>query len=192
MDFGVRIRSRELSARFAASIPDFERPEGSASGFLALVITPLFLFTWVLCGFCEPPADMSPYAGPSGKARVAPVTVGALKVNAVVADTHTGKVKGFLGWERVSEDEGMLLDFGIESSYSIHMQGMKFPIDAIWADSRGVVNAVYHDIKPNSGLIYPALSPSRYCLEVKAGMAKQAGVKIGDKMEFGMPRAVGK
>jgi uncharacterized protein len=161
-------------------------------GFLAACLVILFVWAAPPSGLCEPPADMSPYAGPSGKARIVPVSLGKHTVKAVVADTRAGNMKGFLGWESVSDDEGMLLDFGIEGSYSIHMQGMNFPIDAIWADNRAVVNAVYHDIKPNSGLIYPALSPSRYCLEIKAGAAKKAGIKVGDKLEFGIPTALEK
>lgn len=160
--------------------------------FLLVSLVMLFVWAGALSGLCEQPADMSPYADSGGKIRIAPVTVGNLKIRAVAAHTEKGLRKGFLGWERVSDDEGMLLDFVIESSYSIHMQGMKFPIDAIWADKLGVVNAVYHDIKPNSGVNYPSLSPSRFCLELKAGSAKKSGLRVGDKLEIGIPTVIGK
>ncbi len=90
-----------------------------------------------------------------------------------------------MGWETITEDQGMLLDFISEDEYAIHMQGMKFPIDSIWIDGNNEIKLVYSSIQPNSGQVYPAPVPVRYCLEVKAGLCQKYGIKAGQKVRFG-------
>ncbi len=113
------------------------------------------------------------------------VTLGGRTIVADVANTDRSRREGLLGWASITQDRGMLLDFGLERTYAIHMQGMKFPIDALWVDSAGEIKLIYHDIQPNSGVIYHSLFPSAYCLEIKAGFCKQYGIKIGQKIHFG-------
>ena len=113
------------------------------------------------------------------------LTLGTATIAAVVANTEATRISGLLGWSSISDREGMLLDFGIARTYAIHMQGMKFPIDAVWIDSADKIVVIYHSIQPNSGLIYSSLVPAAFCLELKAGFCKQFGVKEGQRVRFG-------
>ena len=79
----------------------------------------------------------------------------------------------------------MLLDFIRPGLFAIHMQGMKFPIDALWIDSNGVIKLIYADIQPDSGSRYPSMLPVRYCLEVHVGFCKKHGIKEGQKVVLG-------
>ncbi|MGO9569205.1 MAG: DUF192 domain-containing protein, partial [Desulfomonilaceae bacterium] len=106
---------------------------------------------------------------PNPQPRTISITLGNQTISAVVADTDASRREGLLGWGHITEETGMLLDFAMEGQYAIHMQGMKFPIDAVWIDANGLIKLIYDDITPNSGLIYPSMFPSRYCLEIKAG-----------------------
>ncbi len=112
------------------------------------------------------------------------LTLGEKTIRAVVADQEKTLLEGLLGWDRITDEEGMLLDFGRSGQYAIHMQGMKFPIDALWIDASGVVKLIYERIQPNSGRIYPSVYSCRYCLEIQAGFCKRYGVKEGDKIRF--------
>lgn len=125
---------------------------------------------------------------PNPEPRTNSITLGNQTIHAVVAATDASRREGLLGWDKITEDTGMLLDFAMEGQYAIHMQGMKFPIDAVWIDSKGVIKLVYDDIAPNSGLIYPSMFPCRYCLEIKAGFCKKYGIKIGQEVLFGAPK----
>ncbi len=116
--------------------------------------------------------------------RSVPIKLGNKTVNAVVADSHQLRVQGLLGWASINEDAGMLLDFIVPGNYAIHMQGMKFPIDAIWIDSNGAIKLVYDEIPPDSGKVYPSLFSCRYCLEVQAGLCKKYGIKSGQNIAF--------
>ena len=117
--------------------------------------------------------------------RTISVTLGNQTIRAVVADTDASRREGLLGWSQITEERGMLLDFAMERQYAIHMQGMKFAIDAVWIDAKGLIKLVYEDITPNSGLIYPSMFPCRYCLEIKSGFCKKYGIKIGQTVQFG-------
>lgn len=125
--------------------------------------------------------------GHSESMRTVPITAGNKTLRAVIADTAPARIKGLLGWASIRDDTGMLLDFGTEGEYAIHMQGMRFPIDALWIDSTGAIKLIYEDIRPNSGTTYPSMSACRYCLEINAGFCKRYGVKIGQSVRFGVP-----
>lgn len=132
-----------------------------------------------------PPATQ-PYVGPDPKVRTVTVTVGGKTVLTVIADTDLARTRGLLDWVRIADDSGMILDFGAERQAAIHMQGMKFPIDAVWIDRNGVITMTYESIQPNSGTVYPSIFPSRFCLELNAGFCKRYGVTIGQKVAFGV------
>lgn len=117
--------------------------------------------------------------------RTISVTLGNQTIHAVVAENDASRRQGLLGWSQITEERGMLLDFAMEGQYAIHMQGMNFPIDAVWIDANGLIKLTYEGIIPNSGLIYPSMFPCRYCLEIKSGFCKKYGIKIGQTVQFG-------
>ncbi|MGC8907917.1 MAG: DUF192 domain-containing protein [Desulfomonilaceae bacterium] len=129
------------------------------------------------------PEGQSTGQHPSNERRVS-ITLGGKTIHAVVADQEKTLLEGLLGWDRITDEEGMLLDFGRSGQYAIHMQGMKFPIDALWIDASGVVKLIYEQIQPNSGRIYPSVYSCRYCLEIQSGFCKRYGVKEGDKIRL--------
>ncbi|MGC8604751.1 MAG: DUF192 domain-containing protein [Desulfomonilaceae bacterium] len=124
--------------------------------------------------------NMRPLTSPT-----VPVTVGGKTITATLANTDTSRAQGLLGWDQIVESQGMLLDFIRPGVFAIHMQGMKFPIDALWIDSNGVIKLIYSRIQPNSGIVYPSLFEVRYCLEIAPGFCKKHGVKEGQKVTFG-------
>jgi len=142
-------------------------------------------------------ADRGPLAQPTKpdegsasnrpKSPMATVSFGGKTVSAVVANTDNTRRQGLLGWTAITDDEGMLLDFGLEGQHAIHMQGMKFAIDAIWIDAKGEVRLVYENLAPNSGMVFPSMFPVMYCLEVKAGFCSRYKVKSGQKVNFSGP-----
>ena len=117
------------------------------------------------------------------------LTLGTATIEAVVANTDESKISGLLGWSTISDQEGMLLDFGADGTHAIHMQGMKFPIDAVWINSAEEITLIYESIQPNSGLVYPSMVPAAFCLELRAGFCKKFGVRVGQKVLFGAGKA---
>jgi uncharacterized membrane protein (UPF0127 family) len=140
----------------------------------------------------EPDNHTEGYMGPDRDVRTVPITLGGKKMQAVIADTERARVKGLLEWERIGEETGMLLDFGTDGQNAIHMQGMKFPIDALWIDGTGVIKLIYPEIMPDTGRLYPSMFPCRYCLEIKSGFCRKYGIKMGQNVRFGVPTGRGR
>ncbi len=144
--------------------------------FAAFLLGIVISFCWI--------AILSAQETTGEKMQKVPVIVGGKTIRAVLANTTQSRILGLLGWNSIDEETGMLLDFIVDVDSAIHMQGMKFPIDAIWVDSKGEIRLIYQEIQPDKGLAYPSMVPCRYCLEVKAGFCKKYGVQIGQKIRF--------
>ncbi|MBI5251961.1 MAG: DUF192 domain-containing protein [Desulfomonile tiedjei] len=142
----------------------------------AVLVGIVFSLCWSL--------PLSALENPGGKMQTVSVTLGAKTIRATLANTPQSRIQGLLGWTSIDEDSGMLLDFIADTNSAVHMQGMKFPIDAIWVDSKDEIKVIYREIQPDKGLVYPSMVPCRYCLEVKAGFCKKYGVQIGQKVRF--------
>lgn len=137
--------------------------------------------------FAGQPATTAEQMPKTARMATVPMTLGGKTIQASVADTDFLLRRGLLSHETITDDEGMLLLFPIPGEFAIHMEGMKFPIDAIWIDDKDEIKLVYESIPPNSGVTYPSLFRCKYCLEVKAGFCRRFGIKAGQTVKFGMP-----
>lgn len=86
----------------------------------------------------------------------------------------------------IPKNNGMLFFLNKDSRQGIWMLNMKFSIDILWLDKNGTVN----DIKTNAERCtsifncethYPS-KESRYILELKAGVSKENGIKVGSRI----------
>jgi uncharacterized membrane protein (UPF0127 family) len=101
--------------------------------------------------------------------------------NCSVADNPLTRMKGLLGRETLNVDEGLL----IVPCSSIHMFGMKFPLDVIFLTRENVVTDFVENIAP--GKIYTAKrhhGKAHSALEVAAGTVAQKGLQRGDQLEI--------
>lgn len=98
-----------------------------------------------------------------------------------VARTHKDKGKGLLGTSGV---KGALW---LEGTSSVHMVGMRYPIDAAVLDEDGGVLAVA-TLRPWTGLTRPRLR-GRAVVESAAGTMERWGVRVGSRLSVGEPRA---
>ncbi len=105
-------------------------------------------------------------------------------VVAEIADTDQLRVTGLLSKKELKENQAMLLDFIRTGYYAIHMNGMAFPIDAIWMDETGKILTIYRNIQPDSPQVFPSVEQARYCLEAPAGSAARLGMEKGERLTF--------
>jgi uncharacterized membrane protein (UPF0127 family) len=107
-------------------------------------------------------------------------------IRAEVAATHHARKNGLSGRQSLGAREGMLFLFPFADRHPFWMIDMQFPIDIIWIRDRTVVDIAANVPPPIPGtavadlpLYFPRL-PADKVLEIPAGAAKQAGIKIGD------------
>src|SRR3989338_4367358 len=101
-----------------------------------------------------------------------------LTKKATRATTPWARLKGLLGRPSLSPNEALVLS----PCNSIHTFFMRFPIDAIFIDSRGTVLHLYSHLKPNrmSGLHWRA----KEVIEVPSGTIEQWKVQVGDILKY--------
>jgi len=95
---------------------------------------------------------------------------------AAVADTFWRRLKGLLGRDGLEPGEGLV----IQPCDSIHMFGMRFPLDVLHLDRSGKVLKVVANIKPNH--LGPIVWRSRTVIELPAGTAAATGTVPGDQI----------
>jgi uncharacterized membrane protein (UPF0127 family) len=96
----------------------------------------------------------------------------------VVADSPLARMRGLLGRNALSRDEGVLL----RPAGSIHTAFMRFPIDAVFLDRELRVVHVAQDVRPWRAA---AARGARAVLELRAGEAARRGVEPGDLLRLG-------
>jgi len=100
-----------------------------------------------------------------------------LATRARVADDFLSRLTGLLLSPPLMPGEGLLID----PCTSIHMFGMKFPLDAVFFDKQWRVVGVVESIMPGRmSRFYPQ---ARCCLELPAGTISDTGTKIGDQLD---------
>lgn len=103
---------------------------------------------------------------------------GTVPVTALLAATQEEQERGYLRRQPPASDgEGILFVFAPPKRQTFHMKGVKFPLDIIMADKRGMVVAAAN-MTPNSPARYAAQVPIRYALEVKGGWVARHGQPI--------------
>ena len=110
--------------------------------------------------------------------------IGEMAFKLDVADTDQKRETGLSGRERMADDEGMIFLFGRSALWPIWMKGMNFPIDIIWLNANKVVDikrSVPPEDVPSPTRYYP-VSEADAVIELNAGMAERAGIKLGDRM----------
>ncbi|MBI5148008.1 MAG: DUF192 domain-containing protein [Parcubacteria group bacterium] len=117
----------------------------------------------------------------NGKANL---RIGEMTFKLDVADTDQKRETGLSGRERMADDEGMIFLFGHSVLWPIWMKGMNFPIDIVWLNANKVI-----DIKRNTPpedvpvpVSYYPVSEADAVIELNAGMADKAGIRLGDRI----------
>ncbi len=92
-----------------------------------------------------------------------------------VARSFFSRLKGLLGRKDLPEGEGLY----IVPCDSIHMIGMRFPIDAVFVDDKLAVLEIFADLAVGR---FASSSGADGVLELPAGTAARCGIAKGDRL----------
>lgn len=96
------------------------------------------------------------------------------------AFTFLARFKGLMFRERMQATKGVLL----APCRSVHMFFMRFAIDVVFVDKYYKVVGVEIGLKP--WRVSKVYKTARYALELPAGRARDAGIAVGDVLEFSL------
>jgi uncharacterized membrane protein (UPF0127 family) len=91
-----------------------------------------------------------------------------------LADGWLSRLRGMLARPAPLPGEGMLLS----PCRSVHMFGMRFPLDVAFLDAEGGVLASYPALRP--GARTPWHRRAAHALELPAGTLENSGTQVGD------------
>jgi uncharacterized membrane protein (UPF0127 family) len=101
-----------------------------------------------------------------------------------VADTDAERIQGLSGRNNLGSNTAMLFVFPKASEQCMWMKDMKFSLDMVWLDESKRIAKIAEGVTPET---YPqafCAENTKYVLEFNAGVAKEAGLKIGQNLNF--------
>ena len=154
-------------------------------GFLAIVVLAAAALLGAACGASSNDAVATREPG------LALVRIGALAVQAEVPEGDAF-YRGLGGRDSLPDDGGMLFVFPEPGLLTFWMKDMLISIDLIWISAEGRVVDV-QTAQPEPGVPDPELKrynpngEAKYVLEVRADLAAEQGVQIGDEAQIELP-----
>jgi len=110
-----------------------------------------------------------------------------------LAVTPIERELGLMFRDRIEPDQGMLFVFETEDRSAFWMFNVKFPIDILWLDAHKRVVHIAAGVPPcprEPCPSYPPPTPALYVLELKSGQAAAHKIKVGDRLEFILPKTL--
>jgi uncharacterized membrane protein (UPF0127 family) len=101
-----------------------------------------------------------------------------LGTRVLLATTWLSRLRGMLGRPEPEPGEGLLLT----PCQSVHMYGMRFPLDVAFMDRKGVIVAAYPSLPPNSRSKWHR--DAAHALELPAGTLQASGTVVGDVLTW--------
>jgi uncharacterized membrane protein (UPF0127 family) len=111
------------------------------------------------------------------------------KIRVLVADTPAHRFKGWSGRADMGKYGGMLFIFPQSDRHAMVMRDMRFSLDIIWLNQGKIID-IAPSLVSQAGMaedqltVYRPRSVADMVLEVPAGFAERAGLKIGDTVEI--------
>ena len=101
------------------------------------------------------------------------------------ATDEQSRITGLMFQKTLPEKAGMVFDFGEMQVVNMWMRNTILPLDMIFFDDAGKVVNIAMNTKPFSLDIVSSEKPSKFVLEVNAGVAEKFGLNVGDQVTFG-------
>lgn len=104
-----------------------------------------------------------------------------LSERCMVAKTLVTRVRGLLGRTGLEEGEGLFID----PCPSIHMFGMKFPLDVVFVTKENIVTDFVENIAPGKAYVAKAnAGKARAAVELPVGTICDTSTQVGDVLLF--------
>jgi len=144
------------------------------------LITAMLFWGGITLSFAQPKSD------PSAQFPVEALEIvtsnGTFEFSVEIADDSKERSQGLMFRETMLPTHGMLFDFGKTSPIMMWMKNTPLSLDMLFINEDGKIVRVASNTEPFSTKIISSGEPVSHVLELNAGIAKQIGVKPGDKI----------
>ena len=99
-----------------------------------------------------------------------------------VVDDPAERAQGLMFRESLAASAGMLFVYEYPQRVSFWMKNTLIPLDMIFVDETGVVQAIKHEAQPGDLTPIPGGDNILVVLEINGGMARRIGIAVGSQM----------
>jgi uncharacterized membrane protein (UPF0127 family) len=100
-----------------------------------------------------------------------------------VAKTIPSRETGLMRRDSMPVDRGMIFVFARAEPLGFYMRNTRIPLDIVYVDADGKVISI-KQMKPYDESTTPSDGPAKWAIELNEGVAAQAGIKVGDKLQI--------
>ena len=104
--------------------------------------------------------------------------------NVKIADTPELRAKGLMNQPYMSPSDSMLFVFEKPKKASFWMKNTYVALDILWINSLKKIVDIKEDAIPFTTIPLTPEHYASYVLEIKSGMVRELGIKIGDTVKF--------
>ena len=123
---------------------------------------------------------------PEARVNTLPTTnmkLGAANFQIEIANKDKTREHGLMQRDSMPMNHGMIFVFPTEKPLEFWMKNTRFPLDIVYIDHDGKVVSI-KQMKAYDLTGIPSESPAKYAIELNLGIASQAGVKVGDRVDI--------
>ena len=110
---------------------------------------------------------------------------GPVSFNTMIAADDAARQKGLMFRRKMADHQAMIFDFPEATPVSFWMHNTALGLDIIFIGADGRITNIAANARPYDDTPLPSAGPARAVLEIKAGLAKRLGVKVGDRVTDG-------
>lgn len=96
-----------------------------------------------------------------------------------IADDAAERAQGLMFREEMARDHGMYFVYPTGRPVAFWMKNTPLPLDIIYINERGIICSIAADTTPFSEEALPSGCAAQTVLELNAGEAKAAGIRVG-------------
>ncbi len=109
-------------------------------------------------------------------------SAGRFEFQVELATTPDQRAYGLMFRESLSDDHGMLFDFGHPQPVAMWMRNTYIPLDMLFIHADGRIGRIVHEAQPLSDTVLDSGEPVRAVLELRGGLTTELGIEPGDRV----------
>ncbi len=119
------------------------------------------------------------------------VTINDISFAVELADDDNSRALGLMYRKQMDDGEGMLFIFPDSQMRAFWMKNTLIPLDILYFDANKKIVSISENTPPCKNTSsrcpnYPSKKPTKYVLEINAGLSEKYGFKAGDEIEISL------
>ena len=111
------------------------------------------------------------------------IIIGSKTFTVEIAADLAAREQGLMNRDKMENEHGMIFLFPHSGIYKFWMKDTKIPLDLLFLDNAGKVVHIV-TLQPGDLVGFENYTPTRYVIELNAGVAKSLNLKTGDTINL--------